>query len=129
MSTRCNIIVKDDHNSIQLYRHSDGYPDGRCGVISDLQQALQYSWELPRMEADDFAAAIIRAWKEGGGNIYIDSKEDIPKSLHGNIEYFYIIIPNEREKNWQIEVFNPKGESLWKGMLGEEYPINKEGGE
>ena len=127
MSTRCNVIVEDNYNTIQLYRHSDGYPDGPYGVISDLPKALKYAWALPRMEADDFAAAIIRAWKEGGGNIYIDGRADI--TLHGDIEYYYVITPNEEKENWQVKVFSYKDELLWEGMLGEEYPINREGGE
>ena len=28
MSTRCNIIVKDEHSELIFYRHCDGYPDG-----------------------------------------------------------------------------------------------------
>jgi hypothetical protein len=61
MSTRCNLVVKDQWGSIQLYRHSDGYPDGVCGVVATLKQALQFAWPLPRFESPDFAAAIVRA--------------------------------------------------------------------
>lgn len=28
MSTRANIIVKDKHDTLWFYRHSDGYPEG-----------------------------------------------------------------------------------------------------
>ncbi len=28
MSTRCNIVLKDSHNKLFFYRHSDGYPSG-----------------------------------------------------------------------------------------------------
>jgi hypothetical protein len=73
MSTRCNLIVEDSYDRIQLYRHWDGYPDGEGGVLAALEQAIPYAWPFPRFEASDFAAAIVRAWKtEGGGNIYID---------------------------------------------------------
>ena len=83
MSTRCNIIVKDNYRAIQLYRHSDGYPDTKDGVIATLPEALEFAWNLPRMEVADFAAAIVRAWKEeNGGNIYIDGAANLPKSLH-----------------------------------------------
>lgn len=27
MSTRCNVIVKDEHATVYVYRHSDGYPE------------------------------------------------------------------------------------------------------
>jgi hypothetical protein len=73
MSTRCNLIVEDSYDRIQLYRHCGGYPDGAGGVLAALEQAIPFAWPLPRFEASDFAAAIVRAWKtEGGGNIYID---------------------------------------------------------
>ena len=54
MSTRANIIVRDKFNpeGIQLYRHSDGYPDSEHGVIHQLKMAMPFTWELPRMEAD-----------------------------------------------------------------------------
>lgn len=88
MSTRCNIRIKDKYETIQLYRHSDGYPDGPSGVIAGLKEAYIYSWQLPRFEACDFAAAIVRAWKkEGGGGIYIDATP----VTHGDIAYLYEI--------------------------------------
>lgn len=89
MSTRSNIIVKDAYNAIQLYRHWDGYPEG---VIPDLADALAYAWQLPRFEADDFAAAIVRAWKaEGGGNISIDGSPKAFELVHGDTEWVYVI--------------------------------------
>ena len=122
MSTRCNIVVKDDYDSIQLYRHSDGYPEGKSGVIFELKEALNFAWKLPRMEADEFAAAIIRAWKNGSGNIYIDGTAKLPKSLHGDIDYYYIISPDKT--NWRIEVFDgcdPESK-IWEGHIGDVYP-------
>jgi len=54
MSIRANIVVVDEDQSVQLYRHMDGYPDSKFGVLETLKEALPYAWELPRMEADDF---------------------------------------------------------------------------
>jgi len=103
MSTRANIVVADEEQHIQLYRHTDGYPDGRFGVLEALKKALPFAWELPRMEADDFAAAIVRAWKDkGGGNIYIDGQG---YNLHGDIEYLYIIRPNREKKCWTVKTY------------------------
>ena len=128
MSTRCNIIVKDEYNSIQLYRHCDGYPSG---VIPDLPEALRFAWELPRMQADDMAAAIIRAWKENSGNIYIDGSADLPKTLHGDIEYYYVIEPDEKSGKWHVECHDyccgygddiPKRDDIiWSSFIGDEY--------
>ena len=124
MSTRSNIIVKDKHDDkgVQLYRHSDGYPDGKHGVIANLPRALQFAWELPRMEADDFSAAIIRAWKDHGGNIYIDGTADLPESLHGDIEYYYIIEADNNVGKWKVTVFNDDHKLLWDGHIGDTYP-------
>ena len=33
MSTRCNIIVKDEYESIIFYKHSDGYPEGTMPIL------------------------------------------------------------------------------------------------
>jgi hypothetical protein len=99
MGTRSNIIVADEHSRIQLYRHWDGYPDGEAGVLTSLEQALPYAWPLPRFEAADFAAAIIRAWKEeGGGNIYIDGSPKGWEQIHLDVEWVYLIQPAKRQR-------------------------------
>lgn len=92
MSTRCNIIVEDGRSRIQIYRHSDGYPNSQHGVLATLEEVFEYAWTLPRFEADDFAAAIIAAWKQpGGGNIRIDGNPEGDELLHSDIEYLYTI--------------------------------------
>jgi hypothetical protein len=89
MATRCNIIVEDGYDRIQIYRHWDGYPEA---VIPDIMEALPYAWQLPRFEATDFAAAIVRAWKAEGGNIYIDGNPKGFELIHDDVEYVYVII-------------------------------------
>jgi len=106
MSTRSNIIVRDERESVQIYRHCDGYP---TAVVPELEEVLNYAWELPRFEVSDFSAAIVAAWKQPaqeypslfggkahknqGGNIYIDGvREGVdPLILHGDIEWLYVI--------------------------------------
>ena len=89
MSTRCTITVHDDrfgeHEEYTIYRHCDGYPDSGNGVLHTLSEALPYAWPLPRFEAVDFAAAIIAAWKNGGGNIYCSRGHD----YHHDTDYRY----------------------------------------
>lgn len=96
MSTRCNIIVRDEWQTLQLYRHMDGYPEGECGVVAGIGEAFKYAWKWPRFEASDFIAALVRAWKvEGGGGIYFDGEykenPDGTNSLHGDIAFLYEI--------------------------------------
>jgi hypothetical protein len=103
MSTRSNIIVDDGKKRIQIYRHWDGHPEN---VIDDLMIALEYAWPLPRFEADDFAAAIIRAWKnKEGGNIYIDGSPEKWELIHGDVDYIYVVKP-PIEKLPIVEVFD-----------------------
>ena len=69
MSTRCTLTIRDADNAFSIYRHSDGYPDTEHGVLEGLRAAFPLAWPLPRFEADEFAAAIVAAWKTGPGNI------------------------------------------------------------
>ena len=130
MSTRSHIIIQDEFGSIQLYRHSDGYPDGEHGVIEGLKEAAQYAWELPRFEASDFSAAIIRAWKSHGGNIYIDGSADGTKNLHLDIQYLYTIRMDEKvgkphlivqaaSCDWETEKWTLT--TLFTGHIGDDY--------
>ena len=132
MSTRCNIVVKDEMNSIQLYRHSDGYPNSEHGVVEGLKKVGQYAWDLPRFEASDFAAAIIRAMKQHGGNIYIDGTANGTKTLHGDIQYLYTIEMDEKTGapslkvesascNWKSQKWT--FETLFDGHIGDEFQL------
>jgi hypothetical protein len=46
---------------VTVYEHRDGYPKGAAKAI---EAALPYAWPLPRFEADEFAAAFVRANKK-----------------------------------------------------------------
>src|SRR5713101_2351532 len=45
---------------VTVYRHHDGYPSGAATAI---EAALPHAWPLPRFEAEEFAAAFVRANK------------------------------------------------------------------
>ncbi len=110
MSTRSNIITEDNNNRIQLYRHHDGYPHGPEGVLATLERAVSYAWPLPRFEADDFAAALVSAWKnEGGGGIYIDGSPKDWESIHGGVEWVYLIKPQRKAKSKRDSIDSQKG--------------------
>ncbi len=113
MSTRSNIIVEDDYRRIQLYRHYDGYPDTEWGVLATLEDAMPYAWPLPRFEATEFAAALVRAWKqENGGGIYIDGSPQEWELVHGDIEWVYVIKPHKETKPNHDSIHFPKGEPI-----------------
>jgi hypothetical protein len=68
---------------------------------------------LPRFEADDFAAAIIRAWKtEGAGNIYIDGSPKGWELIHGDTEWVYVIKPKKPGRVVQGFIDTHTGEPL-----------------
>lgn len=124
MSTRCTITVRDrkgDNESFSVYRHQDGYPEY---VVPDLKQALSYAWPLPRFEADDFAAAIIAAFKkpgryaypgvgypeQQGGNIRMSGGRD----SHGDTAFHYEIYSEKLSSPWYpgtnrvcVDVYKP----------------------
>lgn len=92
MSTRCTVTVRETQGgreAYSLYRHCDGYPDTKHGVVNTLALALPLAWQAPRFEADDFAAAIVSAWKDGAGYIRLTSGRD----AHGDTEFHYEVFP------------------------------------
>jgi len=96
MSTRATIGVHDDYGSYYIYRHHDGYPNSPHGVIETLKKALPFAWPLPRFEADDFAAAIVRAWKDLGGDIRLTTDHE----AHSDTKYQYDIYQDEHRQLW-----------------------------
>jgi hypothetical protein len=62
MSTRGMFTFRsaDGSEEYHVYRHSDNYP---TGAAEALVAALEFAWQLPRYEADEFAAAFVAANK------------------------------------------------------------------
>jgi len=115
MSTRSTISVKDAYDTFYIYRHCDGYPQGEYGVVNTLKEALPYAWTLPRFESMDFAAAIIRAWKdEGGGNIYFTRNHD----FHADTEYQYYITFKDGKLQLKVKSgYGPKMKTIFNGSF------------
>ena len=100
MSTRCNIHFKGwEEIRSNIYRHSDGYPDGEHGVPACLQRFFE---ELEAQTADrrysdpEYLAAKFLVWQAG------QYASDLEKPLeflsvspciedHGDIEYVYTV--------------------------------------
>jgi hypothetical protein len=96
MATRAIYRFKDEDETLQVYKHWDGYPKGANIAI---KKTLEFAWDLPRFEADEFAASFVAAnkSKEGGDirlNNWIDPyKTDLPNpnEIGAWIEYLYEI--------------------------------------
>ncbi len=80
-------MVRDEDHGFGIYRHSDGYPYGEHGVLHGIRRAFPYAWGMSRFEAMDFAAALVRAWKDRGGGIYLTTGRD----GHDDTDYHYEI--------------------------------------
>jgi len=99
MATRCTIKIYDKEEAFYIYRHYDGYPSGDSGVPATLDEVQRYAWSLPRFEAMDFAAAIVRAWKSGAGDIYFTRDH----SYHWDTEYQYNVTVRNQQIHLQID--------------------------
>lgn len=141
MSTRANIIVKDNFDTLFFYRHSDGYPEGTAPTLNKLMKwlkegkirdntgqfsgwliligAMEYN-TLPEFKTEKNAWGI----KEYGDVETIADPKDWKASayeptagIHGDIDYLYII----DLENKTLECFEdwtdkgiPKGENILK---------------
>ena len=97
MSARSTITISDQYDTFHIYRHGDGYPSA---VLPDLAEALTFAWPLPRYEAGDVTAAIVRGFKTGGGNVYFTSDA----SAHWDREYHYDILGVTEEPKLDVNV-------------------------
>jgi hypothetical protein len=93
MSTRGLYTFKDNDGDYTVFKHWDNYPTSSTGYGAHLfiANALAYAWQLPRFEADEFAASFIAANKKaGGGDLRLLPAEAINGDALG-VEYWYTI--------------------------------------
>lgn len=96
MSTRCNIIVKDDHHELIFYKHSDGYPKGTLPLLNEFldlvksekirDNTMQAAGWLILLGHNDMAksgSCTSMDWKVG----WIEPTT----MIHEDIEYLYTI--------------------------------------
>ncbi len=123
MGTHAVFVVKGHEHAAEddnhfVFRHWDGYPSV---IMPDLLKVLPFAWPLPRFEPDDFAAAIIRAWKEeGGGNIRTAKDEYVVSN------FFYVIYPKNDQVWVEIRKSYLTAEPEWVGQLQAWTPPPKE---
>lgn len=99
MSTRAVITFIDEDNTFHVYKHWDGYP---ADILKGIENAKPFAWELPRFEADEFAAAFIAANKgKGGGDIRLThTYED-----HPDLEFRYEV--RATDCGLEVRIFTP----------------------
>lgn len=89
MSTRCNIILRDENKNkkIYLYHHHDGYPEG---VGADLAHFVSV-WNKCYYYCIEEIATIMIKGLESPLYGRVDNEYELTSGLHGDIEYLYIV--------------------------------------
>lgn len=107
MGTRAIYIFEDEHEEVHVYKHYDNYP---LGAVDFIENAKEYAWELPRFEADEFAAAFVAANKnrKGGEVRLVNARfKDRDAMLEANhwCDYHYVISKHNSQDLW-IEIYD-----------------------
>jgi len=114
MSTRACYTFTDLQGEFHVYKHHDGYPfvggvhNGEPyegGALCWIQNAKAFAWELPRFEADDFAASFVAANKDGGGGCRLINKAH-PWEFSSDSEYWYKIDNTDAAIDVWVEVYS-----------------------
>ena len=99
MSTRAIYTFYDSANEVHVYKHHDGYPyngglhNGEAfegGGLVWIKDAKGFAWDLPRFEADEFAASFVKANKSVGGGVRLIGNQQ-PWEYASDCEYWYKI--------------------------------------
>ena len=88
MGTRAMYTFLEKGARFNVYKHHDGYPEGAAEAI---RNALSKAWELPRFEADEFAAAFVAANKTSSGGVRLMSSGTPKTAAPSDIEFRYVI--------------------------------------
>lgn len=93
MSTRAIYTFYDARDEVHVYKHHDGYPyckfdSGEAGGLVWINDAKKFAWDLPRFEADEFAASFVAANKSNGGGVNLISDQK-PWEYASDCDYWY----------------------------------------
>ena len=93
MSTRGLYTFKDADGEYTVFKHWDNYPtsENGYGAYQFIKNALAYAWELPRFEADEFAASFIAANKKAGGGDLRLLPADATNGDALGVEFWYTV--------------------------------------
>lgn len=130
MSTRSQVQFVygdgDDAHRAQVYRHSDGYPNGHGGVIADLQELYEVLTDTGTHRGPDYAAAnfifIQKMRSFARFDADLDTEDPIEElrslnqprclfgygvqatigAIHGGEEFLYVV--NVTDDEWTVKV-------------------------
>jgi hypothetical protein len=130
MSTRAIYTFSDEDTApIHVYKHHDGYPyasynRGEAGGLLWIKKAKELAWELPRFEADEFAASFVAANKTESGGCRLITTEH-PWEYASDAEYWYKIKLAVPALDVWVDVYevdwsqNPTSTLIMEGSLSE----------
>jgi len=111
MSTRCQIIIKDNYNDeLWFYRHHDGYPEGTLPLLNKFMDlvktgqirdnTMQASGWLVLIGAEEYDVKYPDQHFKSKSKSYNDWKcgsfEPCPPERHGDIEFLYTLDLSKR---------------------------------
>ncbi len=118
MSTRCQIQFIEGKDKTQVYKHSDGYPDGILPLLKELKDEL----DKTRMYrgVDYLASQFIFFDKVSTYNAYRDDEsmndrgyhflghgvEKPNGKIHGDEEYLYRVHISNNGATWNVRIAN-----------------------
>lgn len=97
MSTRAIYTFCDPRTEVHVYKHHDGYPYNggvhngtayEAGGLVWINDAKAFAWDLPRFEADEFAASFVAAHKSVGGGVRLIGDQK-PWEYASDCAYWY----------------------------------------
>jgi len=119
MGTRAIYIFEDEHEEVHVYKHYDNYPQG---AVDFIENAKEFAWDLPRFEADEFAASFVAANKDrkGGGIRLVNARfKDRDEMLEANdwCDYYYVISKHNSQdlwiEIWESQYMSSRDKCLW----------------
>ena len=115
MGTRAIYIFEDEHEEVHVYKHYDNYP---LGAVDFIENAKEYAWELPRFEADEFAAAFVAANKNPKGGecrlIGLFRHDSVPSVMEEQsfCDYFYYVTYSKKDEDLKVEILERHDDEL-----------------
>jgi len=97
MSTRANIIIKDEYEELIFYRHSDGYPEGTMPTLKKFLNLVKSG----KIRDDASQAA---------GWLIIIGHEEYLKDFRGETKPFGTKLfnsENDRLSDWKVGAYEP----------------------
>jgi hypothetical protein len=122
MSTRANIIVRDEADELIFYRHSDGYPDGTLPSLNQFLDLVkqgqvrdntgQASGWLILLGADEYGVSVREGQMApnnlGAGMQWKVGAYEPTTDLHGDIEFLYVVdLETKRIRHRKVSVTVP----------------------